>query len=423
MVVDALVGWMDLSKQTAATATLLRHFVQTVLTFDAPVLHEAIRRQLAPGGTLAELSRVQQVTWAVAKECYVAQLFLARRVKKADLETLFKVPDVAPARADVEAAFGLTLPRPTRFRKRGGIGGPAELRSRVESGSGRLEDLTVRELLTLANPVQTLGEGWGSGLSWLIQNQVHFAELLTREGVHALGRYLARRADELVASSAQASSASSGTIDGGHAADGRATIVEVGAGSGRLAALLNASGTLGRHRLIATEPYSQDGPSAVDGTRRFPVERLTADESIRRYKPQLVLCHWMEFGTDLTPSWRKAKVPEYVLIGELGVRPPPPASAANGAGVHEFVYPDGKTRRVSAAEYQALAGSCCYSLNVPHDDPAYAPPLLLEDVSRELLHIHVAQDAEERAMRGREGGREDEEGGQGICAAVAFRRL
>ena len=114
LLVEALVGWLDVSRQPASNQKLISHFVQTVLTYDPPVLHEAIRRTLAPRGMLAELSAVSGSTWAVCKECYVASLFVARRPARAALEGLLK-EETAPLRATVEAAFGLALPRISRL--------------------------------------------------------------------------------------------------------------------------------------------------------------------------------------------------------------------------------------------------------------------------------------------------------------------
>ena len=129
----------------------------------------------------------------------------------------------------------------------------------------------------------------------------------------------------------------------------------------------------------------------------------------------------MEFGRDLTPQWRKAHVPEYVLIGELGRRPPPPDALSSQAqkqwhGGEGFVFVDasGQQRSYSLDEYRKMAGSACYSLNLDLPEADGGPDgyerVLIEEVSRELLHIKDAQDAHE--------GRREEES---LCAAVAFR--
>jgi hypothetical protein len=100
-----------------------------------------------------------------------------------------------------------------------------------------------------------------------------------------------------------------------------------------------------------------------------------------------------------------------VLIGELGRRPPPPsASGPNFQGKDSFVMvgADGQRHTFSHADYERMAGTACYSLNLPHE--AEYEAVLLESVSREMVHIRDAEDGEE--------GRSDEEA---IGAAVAFR--
>jgi hypothetical protein len=67
---------------------------------------------------------------------------------------------------------------------------------------------------------------------------------------------------------------------------------------------------------------------------------------------------------------------------------------------------------LSAEEYAALSGTCCYALNLPEEAHPGYERVLLHDVSAELLHIHDAQDAEEGVH----------EGEAGLLAAVAFRR-
>ena len=98
----------------------------------------------------------------------------------------------------------------------------------------------------------------------------------------------------------------------------------MGAGSGHLARLLNATGRLSPP-LVATEPFpegyaqSEDalfGPGFGDGLGG--VEAMRDGEAIARHRPALVLCAFMTAGEDWTPAWRAAGVDEYVLIGDLG---------------------------------------------------------------------------------------------------------
>ena len=101
---------------------------------------------------------------------------------------------------------------------------------------------------------------------------LHFAEVLTQEGVAALARYLCMRLDKLGPG---------------------ATAVEVGAGSGRLSHLLNQTGLLGSGRIIPTEPSPLPGDARA---RRFATEPLDAAAAIAKHRPALVLCAWMEVG-------------------------------------------------------------------------------------------------------------------------------
>ena len=60
-----------------------------------------------------------------------------------------------------------------------------------------------------------------------------------------------------------------------------------------------------------------------------------------------------------------------------------------------------------------MYGSLRYALSQPAAHHEGYDRLLLEEVSRELLHIHDAQDAEEDIPQGQ---------AEGVCVAVAFRK-
>jgi hypothetical protein len=81
--------------------------------------------------------------------------------------------------------------------------------------------------------------------------------------------------------------------------------------SGRLAHLLNATGLLPPPGVVATD-LDPAGGDVVPALREasFPVTVADDTAALRSLRPLLVLCAWMEFGTDLTPSWRRAHVPE-----------------------------------------------------------------------------------------------------------------
>ena len=133
-------------------------------------------------------------------------------------------------------------------------------------------------------------------------------------------------------------------------------MVEVGAGSGHLARLLNATGRLSPP-LVATEPFPEGyaqseealfGPGFGDGLGG--VEAMRDGEAIARHRPALVLCAFMTAGEDWTPAWRAAGVDEYVLIGDLG----------HGKGVYSLNGDHGGYERVLLEAGQAaLEGTPC----------------------------------------------------------------
>lgn len=192
------------------------------------------------------------------------------------------------------------------------------------------------------------GTEWASAFSWFVRACLLYSsgEALTTESVQALASYLARAHARL---------------------GGRGAILEVGAGCGRLAHFLNATGLL-PVPLVATDPQPRPTPTAPNGA--FPVAALDDAAAIAAHAPvALVLCAWMPVGQDWTPRWRNALVAEYVLIG-------------------------------------ALADD---SLPCNRTHPGYERELL-RDVSRHMLH-HGDADREQIERRG-----------GGLACAVAFRR-
>ena len=204
---------------------------------------------------------------------------------------------------------------------------------------------------------------------------------------------------------------------------------QVCAGSGRLSYLLNATGLV---RVLATDPSA---PLLTRTPYSPDVEQLDAAAAIRRHRPALVLCAWMEFGCDWSHKFREAGVDEYVLIGEIGARHAPAAARkvdVEGVPGFQVLGNDGRVCFYPVAEYERLAGSLCYSL-CREDHEGYERRLL-EDVSAELLHIKDAEDGEAERMRRNKGGAEhvplmargeaaDDAHLESIVAAVSFRRV
>lgn len=226
--------------------------------------------------------------------------------------------------------------------------GSVALMQKVFAAQGSTRDLSLLELLTLGK-AEDVPEGWASPFAWFVQAQTHPFEALTVESCEALAAYLARRHAELVRRL------------------GPCALVEVGASNGRLAHHVNATGFL-QAPLIATDPQPVPTPSHPKG--RFPVEAMDDAAALAAYKPvAIVLCAWMPAHEDWTARWRKARVPEYVLIGECSAK-----SKAH---------------------------------NTEHPGYERVP---LPEVSRHLLHY---SDGMPELVERR---------GKGVCCAVAYRR-
>ena len=262
---------------------------------------EAVRRFLLPTrGSIDSLRALPDALWHMARELLQAKKLVECAIDPAALVAL-AVVDSAPSRDDFARAFGLALRRPHRFRaapEENRARSTLEPRVRAAASGGSCDGLSLEEQLVLARPDVT--EAWRSPFAYFVQNGIgHFGEAHTKEGVDALAAYLARRRDEL---------------------GGARPIVEIGAGDGRLAFLLNRTG---RVTVVATDPTPQ--PSST-----FPVQKLGDEAAIRMHRPCLLLCAWMSFGEDWTPRWRRPLagggnghgVDEYVLIGALGQKQP-----------------------------------------------------------------------------------------------------
>ena len=124
-------------------------------------------------------------------------------------------------------------------------------------------------------------------------------EMLTEEFVEALGNYTAERIKTYLQKH-----------------QGNITILEVGAGDGRLTHFLNdklkACGlNPDQFKIVATD----SGKFNIQAS--FPVEKLTYQEALQKHQPQMVLCSWMPIHQDWTKAFReKNSVQEYILIGE-----------------------------------------------------------------------------------------------------------
>lgn len=335
----AVAGW-PLAPLGAAEAAFLGALVALVARPRAHVF-AALRAFLAPGDTLRALFSAGSLKWRQAKEVYLAACLAAEvgagRVDAAALRELRR-PERLHPRAAWAAAFGAALPTPTEW------GQPAPrdafgLLERVQAARGALGGLSLQELLILSqpsslDPAQSCTKllfrdatqcpcakllnswhtdaraGWVTPFSFFAHHCVHFAEVLTAESVTALARYLgARAAGHVAARSARG------------APGAPPPILEIGAGGGRLAHHLNASGLLGTSRVVATDPTPTNYARKMLGDAEaadFAVEQLDDVSAIAAHAPELVLCSFMGVGQDWAARWRERRVTEYVLVGTLG---------------------------------------------------------------------------------------------------------
>jgi len=127
------------------------------------------------------------------------------------------------------------------------------------------------------------------------ENRVY--EIFTKEYMNALGDYLSKRIEEL-----------------GHSENNPVTILEIGAGNGRLSHLLRRAldeKAPKRAKIVATDLFADKIKT------NFPVENLGYDEALKKYQPDIVICSWMPFDKDFSQDIRSTdSVKEYILIGE-----------------------------------------------------------------------------------------------------------
>ncbi len=92
------------------------------------------------------------------------------------------------------------------------------------------------------------------------------------------------------------------------------TVLEVGAGNGRLAHFLKERLDKNKVSYIATDPgfWGYDNIFPSDS-----VEKLDYEHALKAYKPDVVIASWMVYRADWTQDFRDTdSVQEYLLIGE-----------------------------------------------------------------------------------------------------------
>lgn len=122
-------------------------------------------------------------------------------------------------------------------------------------------------------------------------------EILTEEYINALADYIIERVQEYRTSPEKSF-----------------TILEIGAGNGRLSHFL-------QQKIEEKLPGQQITIIATDSGEwninvPFPVEQLDAEQALTTYTPDMVLCSWMPLGIDFSEMIRQKKTQEYILIGD-----------------------------------------------------------------------------------------------------------
>lgn len=121
-------------------------------------------------------------------------------------------------------------------------------------------------------------------------------EFLTKEFIERFGSYLEYRIKKEIKE--------------------KINILEVGAGDGRLSHLLNEE--IEKHDLknkASVMPVDSGEWRKIKP--KFRVEKLSTEEALTKYKPQIVISSWMPEGRDWTKNFRiQENVRQYILIGD-----------------------------------------------------------------------------------------------------------
>ena len=144
------------------------------------VLHAALRRLLAPAGTLASLeagpAARSRACWLRVKTVVAAKAFVDDdAIQRDGLARLADEEKVVP-RAEWASVFGVQLGRHKGWRAE--ASDVPRLRERVEANGGRLDGLTLVEVLSLLAP--DVARVWHTPLAFFAQAQCHHAEVRPR---------------------------------------------------------------------------------------------------------------------------------------------------------------------------------------------------------------------------------------------------
>ena len=121
-------------------------------------------------------------------------------------------------------------------------------------------------------------------------------EFLNKEFIDAFSNYLSQRAEEL-----------------GATEENPVTVLEAGAGNGRLAHFVQQALEKvipGKTKIIATD----SGEWGIKPD--FPVEIIKQEKALEKHRPDIVIVSWMPWEEDWTAGFRaRDSVKEYLLIG------------------------------------------------------------------------------------------------------------
>jgi hypothetical protein len=253
-----------------------------------------------------------------------------------------------------------------KFGKAGNVSADEERRiaaiAKIESANGNMKALTTVEILEAAGCAI---DKRGLFNAWCEAHDTF--EFLTADYVGALASYVAGRA-RLASSKGE---------------QRQLTVLELGAGSGRLSHFLRRQLRVLSHgndcpcRVVATDSggWKLKGAGQLADTEGFiPVEKLAFSNALKKYQPDFVIVSWMPMGQDWSAAIRSTpSVLEYVLIGE----------ADDGScgdnwktwGNHSFI-----AREASGATKEG-----------PVSSPVSVPPYVLDGWTRHNLDISELQ--------------------------------
>jgi CheY-like chemotaxis protein len=136
-------------------------------------------------------------------------------------------------------------------------------------------------------------------LSFLRNNEHPVFEILTKEYIEGFGKYIIEQAKKI-------------NINGSH----KTVVLEVGAGNGKLSYFLKQEFNKNHNSMIELKTTDLPSKSFNISSPYHNVEKLSYQEALKKYQPDIVLCSWMMPGEDWSEDFRNTpSIKEYILIG------------------------------------------------------------------------------------------------------------